>query len=557
MKLRFNHSITGFYAASALALLLWPVAACPQQQPLPGAVQPAPIERAIRPPPAARAEPSDRQRQGFTAIPPARPGEPTFRLQGVELTGTSAAAPAGLFDEVTPLLFKPAALSQLQVIAANIGVRYRNAGFVLAQAFVPVQTVREGVVRIRVIEGQFARCRFDGDPVAANSILQQYADKLCSIHPMKVDALERYLLLMNDVAGVRAQGIIIPAAKAGDDPDLLIRVSRRSVAGSIGVSNREAKALGTWRTELDAELYNAFQLGGRTWVHARHTAANHLNLAAIGQDVPLGRNGLKWSTSLLGSQTNTEFAGARIRSDLYAFNTSLSYPWLRRRTHNLTVRGTLSGLDARDELEGLLFSEDRLRSVRLGLTYDFVDRARGNNIFDLELSQGLNVLGATRTGSETASRFDGRSDYTKMNAYAARLQPITSRFALLAALQGQYTTQPLLAPEQFALGGEQFLRAYDAAELLGDKGFGLKLELRYGILASGSLTAYGFYDYGRVYYNEPAVPSQDAASAGAGLRLSLWRRLNAYVEAAFPLTRDVAATGDRQPRAFGGLQLVF
>jgi hemolysin activation/secretion protein len=91
---------------------------------------------------------------------------------------------------------------------------------------------------------------------------------------------------------------------------------------------------------------------------------------------------------------------------------------------------------------------------------------------------------------------------------------------VLAAVQAQYTDQPLLVPEQFALGGEQFLRAYDAAELLGDRGFGLKVELRYSLTASGSAQHMGFYDYGRVYYNASSLPGQGAASAGAGPRLT-------------------------------------
>ena len=82
------------------------------------------------------------------------------------------------------------------------------------------------MVRIRVIEGQFGTCRFDDQSVAARSLLQRYADKLCSIRPMKVAALERYLLLMNDVPGVKAQAIIVPATTVGGDPNLIIRQAR-------------------------------------------------------------------------------------------------------------------------------------------------------------------------------------------------------------------------------------------------------------------------------------------------------------------------------------------
>jgi hemolysin activation/secretion protein len=539
----------------ALAGLLGP--ACAPAQQLPGAVQPGPILRAERAPPAARAEPSDRQRQGFKPIPPPQPGEVAFVLQGIQLEGATPHAPPQLFEEFTSLLRKSVTLSQLQVAAENIAVRYRNAGFLLAQAFIPVQTVQDGVVKVRVVEGEFASCRFEGGEQKARSLLQRYADQLCSIRPMKVASLERYLLLMNDVPGVQAQGIIVPATVQGTNPDLLIRISRRNHDASIGISNRESKTLGTWRADVEGDLYGAFGLDGRQWIRYRHTPGGGLNVAAIGQELPIGHEGMKWGVSLLGSKTKADLSGAPVRSELSAFNLNLTYPLIRRRTYNLTLRGTFSSVNTNSDLDGLMFNEDRIRSARLGLTYDFVDRARGANVFDVEVSHGLDGFGANPTGSPNASRPDGRSDYTKVYFYAARLQPIVGRVSVLAAMQGQYTGQPLLVPEQFALGGEQFLRAYDAAELLGDRGFGFKVELRYSLTASGSASAYGFYDYGRVYYNASALPGQDAASAGIGLRWTMWRRLNAYIEGALPIGRDVTALGNRNPRAFGGLQLEF
>jgi len=527
------------------------------QQPLPGAIQPGPILRAERAPPSSRSEPSDRQRQGFKPIPPPQPGEVTFILQGIELIGATTHAPQDLFREFTALMRKPVTLSQLQAAAENVGVSYRNAGFLLAQAFIPIQTVEGGLVKVRVLEGHFASCRFEGEMARVSALLKRYAEQLCNVRPMKVDSLERYLLLINDVPGVQAHGFIVPAAVEGGRPDLVIRLSRRNHDAAIGISNRESKTLGTWREELDADLYGAFGLDGRQWIRYRHTPGAGLNLAALGQELPLGSNGARWGISLLGSRTKADLNGAPVRSELSAFNLNVTYPLLRRRTYNLALRGTYSAISTNSDLQGLTFNQDRVRSGRLGATLDFADRAHGANLMDLEISHGLDAFGANPTGSPNASRAIGRSDYTKLNAYLSRLQTISSRMSLLTALQGQYTDQPLLVPEQFALGGEQFLRAYDAAELLGDRGFGFKLELRYNIDAAGAATAYAFYDYGRVYFNSSSLPAQQAASTGLGLRVSLWQHLNAYIEGALPIGRDVLALGNRDPRAFGGLQLQF
>ena len=50
-------------------------------------------------------------------------------------------------------------VNQLQQIAAKVGVTYREHGFVLTQAFVPAQTVKDGEVTVQVLEGRLGAVR--------------------------------------------------------------------------------------------------------------------------------------------------------------------------------------------------------------------------------------------------------------------------------------------------------------------------------------------------------------------------------------------------------------
>ena len=50
---------------------------------------------------------------------------------------------------------------------------------------------------------------------------------------------------------------------------------------------------------------------------------------------------------------------------------------------------------------------------------------------------------------------------------------------------------------------------------------------------------------------------QSATSAGLGLRFDAGRRVTGYVEVAKPLTRVVAAEGNRDARAYAGLSLRY
>jgi hemolysin activation/secretion protein len=176
---------------------------------------------------------------------------------------------------------------------------------------------------------------------------------------------------------------------------------------------------------------------------------------------------------------------------------------------------------------------------------------------DLLLSQGLDVLGARTPGSPNLSRADGRSDFTKLIADAQRVQSLGGNWSLLSAVSGQYGFCSLLASEQFGIGGVNFVRAYDPAELTGDSGIAGKLELQYGekstTIGLESYQVYSYYDAGRVWNRQALAGEVNAASAtatGIGARFAVTDAVTGSIEIAKPLTRNVATEGNRNPRVF-------
>ncbi len=106
--------------------------------------------------------------------------------------------------------------------------------------------------------------------------------------------------------------------------------------------------------------------------------------------------------------------------------------------------------------------------------WDFTDAHGGRNLFKGELSQGLDVLGASSEGRPNPSREGGRTDFTKLQLDAQRVQDlgwITPNLERYLAATGQTSFgQPLLSPEQFGVGGNTFGRDYDPSEIAGDSG---------------------------------------------------------------------------------------
>ena len=206
----------------------------------------------------------------------------------------------------------------------------------------------------------------------------------------------------------------------------------------------------------------------------------------------------------------------------------LMYPLIRSRERNLSLSALTFANNNRADVLGTPFNDDRLRGVRARADADLADPLGGINQLYVIASQGVEGFGSTENGNPLASRAAGRIDFSKIEAYASRTQPLFWSFSAFAALYSQYAFTPLLSPEQCGYGGRFFGRAFDPSQLLGDSCFEAIGELRYDlpippiwILRFSQFQLYGFTDYGQVFSRVPAVgtPSnQDGASAGTGVR---------------------------------------
>lgn len=544
-----------------------------QGEQIPGSIRPGQIEQQLKELPIPKADrPSAIQAIPQQPIPIAKQNEQSFYLREVKFSGESVYPEAALKSFFSELIGKTISSKQLEVANANVEAKYRNDGFVLASAklIVTTQTQNNAVVSVEIAEGNINQVKLQGDNSSdVLGMFASYIDKIKQTKPVNTDAIERYLLLMNDLPGVNARGYLVPSKDQPGSADFVVDVSRKNFAASLGFNNRLTKLLGTYRAEVYGEANNILGLQEKTYARVFQSFEDKMTVLSIGEDIPVSSEGTRLSFMVNQVWSNTPLFD--INSDLnsrqISFNIGLTHPLMRSRSSNLTVRGTFSMVDSisKNDYFNETISNDRIRSFRVGLTYDLADSWQGINIADLELSQGIDALGARNPsqasrdlGASNLSVAQGQVDYTKVNLYLARLQTITPELSFLVAFQGQYSEDVLLAPEQFSLGGEQFLRAYDPSEFIGDKGFATKAELRYTInpFDFGSMTFYGFYDYGEVHYNYNR-PSVTASATGVGMRMSLSSYFSGYIEGALPLHPNQTTEQNKDMRIFGGFRLTF
>jgi hemolysin activation/secretion protein len=531
---------------------------------------PGPIEREFQSPLRMPAQEAPVQPSIQSQAAPEGAEDVRFILRDVSVEGNSIYSQKQLRTLYAKAIGKEISLADVFVLAADMTSKYRNDGYILTQVVVPEQSIRDGLVHLRVIEGFVAEVRTQGSLRGPTATVESQLQRIRDSRPLTSGVLERSLLLANDLPGVSVSSVLSPGMQA-NAADLDVMLQQKKADFTFGINNRGNRSLGP--TRVDAGLFLNSVLSGhdRLGLRAVQTIPDdELTYVSGSYERVLNSHGLKASLNVgrVDAKPEPLFQNFLIPTNSTSAAVGLEYPFIRSRITNLTGRLSLSYFDGRTDttVGGITqaLAKDNVRAARVGFSVDTLDRFRGVNLLDFEVSQGLKALNATDfTSTPPPTRLYGRPDFAKTTLYIARLQSLFPRWALLTALTGQYAFNPLPVSEQFSVGGEQFGRGYDPAELLGDSGAAGKVELRFSADTSTwlrSYTLYSFYDIGQVQSRATATEvasSRSLASTGLGIRMSMLRWVSGFIEFAQPLTTTVVQERNKDPRVFAGLQAVF
>jgi hemolysin activation/secretion protein len=495
----------------------------------------------------------------LTAPAPAADALQPFILGGVIVDGATAFSPADFTAAYETYLAKRIGAAEVEAILQGITRRYLDDGHFLTRAIAPAQDIAAGILRVRVIEGYVAKFTVTGS-YPDRALLDRYAGPILGERPARLQTVERALLLMNDLAGVTVKPELRPLREDAGEYELIADIAYRPVQAHGRIDNRGTPDVGRLQSWVGAGLNGVLGYGESIYANfvTVPDSPRELLYGSLSGTLPVGSAGAY--VGVYGAYSTIEAGGSSAQFDRDSRSQQaigrIGHPLIRSRAQNLWINGAFDYRDFHESELDTTTIDDKLRVLRAGLSYNLIDDFKGESQAGLEVSQGLDVLGASDADSATLSRSDGRSQFTKVAGNAARLQKITDRIGVRLGFAGQWSADPLLAYEEFSLGGEYFGRAYDYGERSGEHGVAGSLEVRYGTETSwrwlSEYQFYGFYDIGAVW-NETTgdgLRRDRLSSAGGGMRLRLNDILKAGFEAAKPLDEAVATTGDKAWRFF-------
>ena len=542
-------------------LIAQPVKFAPGQTPIPlpqdiiPPIQPSPaqIPKPKPLPPPEQLLPPD-ESNPFTPAPIPENVPRNVAVQRFEVIGSTVFSPKQLDLVLAPFTKRTLSLAELFQARSAITQLYIDNGYITSGAFISPQTVKNGVVKIQVVEGSLEAINVTGTRRLNPNYVRSRLPNLKPLNQKRLLEAIQLLKLNPLIENIKGE---LSLGTQFDTSVLNIRVEEaKTFNAQLLADNGRAPSVGSFRRSI--QLGEANLLGLGDGLRVAYTNTDGSNGIDAGYSLPLNsRNGtLSFNYGFSDSDViEKPFNLLDIIGNFHYYELTLRQPILLTPNRELAL-----GLTA-DRVESNI-SSNVLEDVGYPLSFlspgaDIYGRTRisalrffqewtnrsSRDVFAArsQFSLGVGAFDATINGDdEPDSRF---LSWLGQVQWVRQMAPDT---VLLLKSNFQLANRALVPTEQFGVGGIQSVRGYRQDALLADNALFASAEVRLPIYRAREqqlvLQLAPFFDFGTAwdsgaknFIDRNLSNSDTLASIGLGLRFQLGERLNARFDWGIPL----------------------
>ncbi|HQQ63499.1 MAG TPA: POTRA domain-containing protein, partial [Pseudomonadales bacterium] len=153
-------------------------------------------------------------------------------------------------------------VGQLQEAANLVRDAYRKAGYPVAQAFIPAQDVKDGVVKVSVLEGVLGGVVVEKNTLYSEKMIKQGTANVVG-KPVRISSLESALMKINDYPGMDVLGVLRPGKRVGEAELVLNAQNEDPYEFFVTADNQGTVATGQSRVFAGATANNLLGLADR------------------------------------------------------------------------------------------------------------------------------------------------------------------------------------------------------------------------------------------------------------------------------------------------------
>ncbi|HGJ5865748.1 ShlB/FhaC/HecB family hemolysin secretion/activation protein [Arsenophonus nasoniae] len=473
---------------------------------------------------------------------------PCFTLRPIQFENARSLSPSTQSALKAAYLYRCLTLIDIQQLVRDITNTYIEKGYVTSQAYLPAQDIRQGTLRIAVMEGLTESVEIEGQPLRmVNMVFPNLTGQVLNLRD-----IEQGLEQLNRLASARYTIDIQPGMHPGYSR-VLIRRQVDGLPGKINFSVDNSGQKSPPETKMQVGLVFDTPLGlGEQWQASLSrdvdfSASNSTRNLSASLSLPYGY----WTGrySYLHS-TSPQSLTVMKKSYLYlgkneTHQLDVNRTMYRDRQQKLTLQVGGRHKTVKNKLAGqtLVTSSATFNTVFSQVQYSSVV-AGGYLTVNPGVEYGLSIWDTT---ARHANRMAPQADFLKFTLSSSYFTLLTDNMSYLTSFYGQMTSHNLFLSERLSLGGLYSVRGYKEQTLSGNQGFYWRNEMSYPVIRQGALTVNltGAVDYGYLHH-QPKYGIERAHLLGSGVGLSASARLfNTQILLGKPLYYPTSLQPDR------------
>jgi hemolysin activation/secretion protein len=436
-------------------------------------------------------------------------------IRKIIITGAEHLSNKELKNIVKPYEEKKLSFNDMQKIANLISKAYRDEGYFVARAYIPMQNLQEQnrVLKIAVIEGEYGEFKLENSSFVKDSILQANLDEIKKSKVVSTKSLERGLLIINDTPGVSIKSTKITAGKEVGRSDFIIgtKVDDR-INGYVIADNYGSQYTGKHRVMVGVDVNSPFKIGDKLSISGLSSQDAGLINGRFAYGFLIHPNGLRGEVSY--SKTTYELGSTYKDLDALGYADSyvakISYPYIRSNNENLEAYLTTSYNKMSDEIQATstkikkntLTAKVGLEYLKYTVIYDKYTQIKitpsltiGRLSFENDIDKQNDENGANTNGNFSKVNLDLESNII----FNKKL-----RWKNTVQLQYALGDKNLDGSEDMSIGGVGGVKFYPDAEESAENGYIFNTELIYSLPGYKEFNSQVgvFYDIGHVYMSK-------------------------------------------------------
>lgn len=374
-------------------------------------------------------------------------------------------------------------IGQIENIAAKVKEYYRSRGLKLAEAYVPRQFMRDGIVNITVVAAKLGVVEVNGNKMYDTRVITRVFDDILT-EPITFDRVSERTYLINDFPGLAITGQFERGYQVGDSRLILTANSEERYETIARVDNHGSALTGEIRGFVQFDVNNPVGIADQLRLSVlQSTSPDNSTYGAVTYRLPVYdprlQMELNFSTNQFVLDQNASNAGSisglGISGDTKQSGVSFEYAFIRSRATNwwgqLIHDSTQTSLNS--DAFGNLGLDDETKNTRLKVRFDLLNSEQQVlHLGSVSVASGDSAYARSLGLEDAYSKLN--ADYTRMSFVEIPWFDTSTRLILKSKLQ--YSSDSLPATEQSALASPTTVRAYPVNQFSADSSLYAGLE---------------------------------------------------------------------------------